>query len=280
MAYYAAGGPLSNSAIVSGGEAMLVFDPNVIRFARTLRAAVDAAEGPPLRDLVISHAHSDHAYGIAHFVPPAEAWTRRYVRDRLEFWSGEGLARHAEEYREYGEDLAAEMLASHVVVPEHVVEAPGAIELGGGVRVLLQPEAAAHTVADLWALVEPDGVVLCGDLWFNDFEPYFGAGSLQGSLTALRHLREAGGGTYLPGHGLAAPLPASDRDTMERLIHWMTDQVAEGIARGLRGEPLKLELRRAFEAQRATPGGMDFASRWPGFLEEGVEKAEADLAEV
>jgi glyoxylase-like metal-dependent hydrolase (beta-lactamase superfamily II) len=275
VAYYADGGPLSNSAIVSGSEATLVFDPNVIRFARTLRAAAD---GPPLRDLVISHAHSDHAYGIAHFVPPAEAWTRRYLRDGLEFWSGEGLARHAEEYRAYGEDLAAEMLAAHVVAPGHVVEAPAAIELGGGVRVLLRPEAEAHTVADRSALVEPDGVVLCGDLWFNDFEPYFGAGSLSGSLTALRHLREAGGGTNLPGHGLAAPLPASDADRMERLIG-MSDQVAAGIARGLRGDRLTQETRRAFETQRTTPGGIDFASRWPGFLEEGVEKAEADLAE-
>src|SRR5512138_590432 len=118
VAYYAAAGPMSNSAIVRGSEATLVFDPNVIRFAGILRVAVDA-DGPPLRDLVISHAHSDHAYGIAHFVPPAEAWTRRFVRDRLEYWSGEGLARHADEYREYGEEFGAEMLAEHVVVPQH-----------------------------------------------------------------------------------------------------------------------------------------------------------------
>lgn len=280
VAYYAAAGPVSNSAIVQGSEATLVFDPNVIRFARTLRAAVDAADGPPLRDLVISHSHSDHAYGIAHFVPPAEAWTRRYVRDRLEYWSAEGLARHAEEYRQYGEDLAAEMLASHVLVPQHVVEEMTTIDLGGGVRVLLRPEAEAHTVGDLWAIVEPDGVVLCGDLWFNDCEPYFGHGSLAGSLVALRHLREAGGTTYLPGHGLAAPLPASDADRMERLIHWMIDELSEGLARGLRGDRLKHEIRAAFEAQRAAPRGIDFASRWPEFLEDGVEKAEADVAEA
>lgn len=278
VAYYAEGGPLSNSAIVAGSEATLVFDPNVVRYAQMLRASVDAAEGPPLRYLVISHAHSDHAYGIAHFVPPAEAWTRRWIRDRLQYWSGEGLARHAEEYREYGADFAAEMLASHVVVPQQVVETPTVIELGGGVRVALRPEAEAHTTADLWAIVEPDGVVLCGDLWFNDFEPYFGAGSLTGSRIALQHLREAGGDIYLPGHGLAAPLPRPDLDRMEQLIRWMAEQVSQGVARGVRGNQLRQQVRRAFEAQCTAPGGIDFASRWPGFLEDGVEKAEADLA--
>ena len=280
MAYYADAGPMSNSAIVQGSEATLVFDPNVIRFARTLRSAVDAAGGPPLRDLVISHTHSDHAYGIAHFVPPAGAWTRRYVRDRLEYWSGEGLARHVEEYRQYGEDLAAEMAAAHVVVPQHIVEEPAAIELGGGVRVLLRLENEAHTIADLWAVVEPDGVVLCGDLWFNDCEPYFGHGSLAGSLLALEHLREAGGGTYLPGHGVAGPPPARETDGMERLIHWMHDQVADGLERGVRGSQLKQAIRQAFETQRAARGGIDFAARWPEFLEDGVEKAQADLVEA
>lgn len=278
VAYYADAAPISNSAIVTGTEATLVFDANVLRFARTLRAAADATGGPPLRHLVLSHCHADHAYGIAYFVPPADAWASRYTVDRLAYWQGAGLAPHAEEYRAYDPAFEADMLATRLIVPQRVVLTPTVIELGGGVRVVLSLEADAHTPGDLWALVEPDGVALCGDLWFNQVEPYFGHGTLAGSLAALRHLREADAATCLPGHGPAAPLAPEGADPMERLILWLMKQVPEGTARGLRGEELRREVRRAFEAQAASPGGIDFASRWAGFLEDGVEKTEADLS--
>ncbi len=278
MAYYADAAPLANSAIVEGTEATLVFDANVLRFATGLRAAVDNPGRPPLRHLVLSHVHADHAYGIGTFVPPAEAWASRFTRDRLAYWRGQPLTGQAEEFRAYDPSFEAGMLATRLVVPQRAVETPTVIELGGGVRVALRLERDAHTQGDLWGLVEPDGVVLCGDLWMNQVEPYFGNGTLTGSLAACAHLRDAAAATYLPGHGLAAPLPGANADPMERLIVWLLDQVPEGIARGLRGEALRREVRRAFEAQAVTPGGIDFASRWDGFLEDSVEKAEADLA--
>ncbi len=277
VAYYADAAPIANSAIVRGTQATLVFDANVLRFARTLRAAVDEGGGPPLRHLVLSHVHADHAYGIASFVPPAEAWATAFTRARLEYWQGRALTGQAQEYREYDPAFEAEMLETVLLVPEHEVSGPTVIDLGGGVHVTLNTETDAHTPGDLWAIVEPDAVVLCGDLWFNRTEPYLGNGTLAGSRAALRHMRDANAAIYLPGHGPADPLPAEGADPMERLIAWLADLVPEGIARGLRGVQLRVEIRRAFEAQAALPGGIDFESRWPGFLEDAVEKAESDL---
>lgn len=278
IAYHADASPMANSAIVQGSQATLVFDANVVRFARTLRAAVDAAGGPPLSHLVLSHIHADHSYGARDFVPPAQAWSTRYTRDRLLYWSGRALTEQAAEYREYDPVFEAEILATRLVVPVRVVETPTTIDLGGGVHVQLRIEEDAHTPADLWALVEPDGVALCGDLWFNGAEPYLGSGSLAGSLLALRHLRDAGARVYLPGHGPAGRLPGAAVDQMERLIVWLQDRVAEGMARGLRGEGLRATIRRSFDEQAVSPGGIDFTVRLPGFLEDSVETAEADLA--
>jgi glyoxylase-like metal-dependent hydrolase (beta-lactamase superfamily II) len=69
-AYYGEVLPVSNSAIVRGSDATLVFDANAGAAAAALRAEVDRA-GPPLRYLVLSHVHTDHTLGAMWFSPPA-----------------------------------------------------------------------------------------------------------------------------------------------------------------------------------------------------------------
>jgi hypothetical protein len=101
---------------------------------------------------------------------------------------------------------------------------------------------------------------------------------LPGSLVALDHLRDAAATIYLPGHGPAAALGGPNRDPMERLARWLLAAVPAGLGQGLRGDALKAELRRTFEAQAAAQGGIDFTSRGAEFLEDSVERAEADLA--
>jgi glyoxylase-like metal-dependent hydrolase (beta-lactamase superfamily II) len=91
VAYHGDAYPFANSAIVRGSEATLIFDANLLRFARTLRAAVDQGEGPPLQELVLSHPHNDHTHGAMHFSPPARTWASQYTRDRLAYWAGRDL---------------------------------------------------------------------------------------------------------------------------------------------------------------------------------------------
>ena len=206
-AYHAESFPLSNSAIVRGADATLVFDANCFGSARALRAAVDVT-GPPVRDLVLSHAHDDHWMGAELFAPPATVHARLQVRERLRRTVSEGRVPGAQ-YRR-GSDALGEDREVRVVLPDVVVEADSSIELGGGVVVHLRSVGLAHTDGDLWALVEPDDVVLCGDLWFVDCEPLVGSGSVRGLLDAIGAIRQADAGLHLPGHGPAARLGPAD----------------------------------------------------------------------
>lgn len=275
-AYYADAFPVSNSAVVRGADATLVFDSNTLRFARALRAAVDARPGSPLRDLVLSHAHGDHAHGAMHFSPPAATWARRWTRDRLAFWSEHDLSPYVEEYRERYPGAEEEYAQVRIVVPERVVEAPETIDLGGGVLVHLRPEPTAHTQGDLWALVEPDAAVLCGDLWFNGCEPYLGHGSVEGCLDAIGHMREVEARVHLPGHGRAGRIPEQGRDMMERFCVWLREATRAHIEAGLAGAELKKGVRAEFEDQKtASDDPITFDYEIPGFLEEAVEQIEA-----
>lgn len=285
VAYRGDAYPAANSAIVRGAEATLVFDANTLRFARALRTAVDEDDGPPLRDLVVSHAHGDHAHGAMHFSPPARTWASPSARDGLARWIGRDLTPFAEELAAeqrvlgvHDPTTGAEYREVRVVVPDRLVAADGAtIELGGGVRVRLHHVANAHTPGDLWAYVEPDEIALCGDLWFNDFEPYIASGSLAGSLAALTDLRKCGAGTWLPGHGPAGRILGPGEDAMERYCRWVGDAVRDGLAGGRRGADLRSDVRRCWNAQRDGPLAIRMALEIPGFLEDNVEMVEEEL---
>ncbi len=256
-AFYSDTMPLSNSAIVRGTGATLVFDSNVGGFADRLLDAVNVG-GPPLAHLVLSHVHEDHTLGAGRFVPPARALARRYTCDKLaERATGPSRTGRSEP-------------PGDVVVPDEVVEEERSLDLGGGVVVQLRPfPGAAHTRGDLWAFVEPDGVGLSGDLWFNACEPYFGSGSVTGAVAAVRSLRDAGAGIYLPGHGRAGVI--SREDPIERFGRWLLEQV-EALP-GLGGEALAAEVRRRYEAS----DDVSFPYSVSGFLERNVEAAARDV---
>jgi glyoxylase-like metal-dependent hydrolase (beta-lactamase superfamily II) len=273
---YAAGAyPLVNAAIVRGSDATLVFDTAVLHFGRQLKAAV-AATGRPASHVVLSHVHYDHAHGAMYFAPPAKVWSRRFTRDRLAHWSTRDLGPFAEDLKSTNPSLAQAYGDVRIVVPDEVVERETEIDLGRGVRVRLFPEGTAHSPGDLWAMVEPDGIVLCGDLWFNGFEPYLGTGTVAGMLAALRHMRSAGARLYLPGHGPAGLIGPENDDMAARYCAWIDDHTAAGIARGWRGETLRTAVRAEYAEQRDRTGGVRFANEIAGFLEEGVETAEKE----
>jgi glyoxylase-like metal-dependent hydrolase (beta-lactamase superfamily II) len=259
-AFYAEDFPLSNSAIVRGTEATLVFDANFAEEGLKLREAVEA-EGPPLRDLVLSHYHDDHTLGAMHLAPPALVRSRAHTRERLSAWATDP-------------DLPDLPEGIRVVVPDSLVEEQEVLDLGGGVLVRLIPEPEAHTRGDLWAFVEPDGVALCGDLWFTSCEPYLGSGSVAGAILAIDRLRDAEANIYLPGHGRAATLPPRGHEPVQRLCAWLLEQTSTEMARGLQGDDLAAAVRAAF-AQR---DDIRFPFAIPGFLEEGVVAAVRDLS--
>lgn len=73
-AYYATGYPYSNSAILSGKDAVLVFDANIFHYAAELKAALDRVRAGRPVYLVLSHSHADHADGTMFFSPPRRHW--------------------------------------------------------------------------------------------------------------------------------------------------------------------------------------------------------------
>ena len=265
IAVYGESMPLSNSAVVTGSDGTLAFDANALAWARRQRAIAED-QPVPLTHLVLSHHHDDHTLGASLFSPPAIVRARGDTRERLARRAREGL--DAEAYAEWGPTAVDEVRDLRTVVPDEIVEAPETLDLGGGVRVHLSPYPIAHTRGDLWALVEPDGVALCGDLWFNACEPYIEA-SAAGSRDAVAELRASEARLYLPGHGRAGVVVAAGRDPVERYCGWLVEQALVLVE--LEGAALAAEVRRRYEEREPF-----FPFAMPGFLEGSVRAAERD----
>jgi glyoxylase-like metal-dependent hydrolase (beta-lactamase superfamily II) len=270
-AFHGAGWPYPNSAVVRGRDGVLVFDANLPWIAPVLRDALDGdSSAPPLTHLVLSHAHGDHSHGASWFAPPARASARAFTRDQLAAYSDEDRREEADFYADAFAGAAEAYRDLRIVVPQEVVEEEQTIDLGG-VTVRLVPEPVAHTAGDLWAVVEPDGIVLAGDLWCNEVEGYLGDGSVAGEVAAIGHLRDAGG-VCLPGHGPSGVIAPDD--PLQRYARWILARTAEGMEAGLSGEDLQRDVRADYDGGVGATFGFRAYPR-PGFLEEAVESVEA-----
>lgn len=196
---------IANVGFVIGGEAVAVIDPGgSLRHGQVLRRAVEAATPLPIRFVVLTHAHPDHAMGAAAF---ADLKPEVVGHARLP----EALAQRREGYlrmldREMGGAAAA---GSDALPPTRLVEGRLDLDLGGGRGLAVSAHGPAHTDADLSLFDAATGTLWLSDLLFVDRIPSMD-GSLSGWLRELAALRERPAARAVPGHGPpAVPWPAS-----------------------------------------------------------------------
>jgi quinoprotein relay system zinc metallohydrolase 2 len=193
---------VANVGFIVGADAVAVVDPGgSLRHGRRLRRAVEAATPLPIRYLILTHAHPDHAMGASAF---ADLRPEVVGHARLP----EALAQRRDSYRRTMErEMGAEAAAgSDAPDPTRLVE--DRLDLDLGRRVLaLTAHDPAHTDADL-SLFDPISATLwLSDLLFVERIPTLD-GSLAGWLRELAALRRLPAERAIPGHGPpAVPWP-------------------------------------------------------------------------
>ena len=234
----------ANCTAVIGREAVLLVDPLIApAHARLVEGALRAKTRLPVRFVVLTHHHTDHALGSSWF-------------------AGRGTTVVA--HRACQEAMAAEhpkLIAARRQVPhlaELFADARPArpsldfeesvltFDLGGSEARVFHP-GPGHTAGDAVVQFEPESVVTCGDLVSSGYHVNYEDAALGNLESGLEKLRALGVRTYVPGHGNPAA---------EKLLD---DQ---------------LRYHRAFaeESGAGDPAGAmeRLRSRFPGFLLEEV----------
>lgn len=187
----------ANAGIVIGRDGVLVVDTLVsakegARFLADIRQVTDK----PIRYVVNTHTHLDHAFGNGVFVRQGATVIAQEADRQLLARVGAATLANIGNFGLKPE----EMSGTEIVLPTISFSERMAIDLGG-VTVELLRVAPSHTPGSLVVLVPERKLLFAGDILFTDFHPFLADGDLAGwdkSLEALMALDIEG---IVPGHG-------------------------------------------------------------------------------
>lgn len=185
-----------NVGVVIGDDGLLIVDTrSTHREAAELRSELSSFSDLPVRWVVNTHWHWDHAYGNALF-REAEIWGHELCRVGLEEL-GEEMKRSAKEW------LPPEQ---HPDLDEVEILPPGRTfsdraSLAIGRRVDLTYHGLAHTDADIVVRVPDSGVAFFGDMIEDGGPPNFGDSYPETWPLTLRLAAEDMPAVAVPGHG-------------------------------------------------------------------------------
>lgn len=143
---------------------------------------------------------------------------------------------------------------THIVKPDRYVEGNEDIMLGG-VTLKLIFNGKAHSDGDQSVLVEPDGVLLIGDLIFEGRVPYVGDANTKVWLERLKEMEKGKLTAMIPGHG---PMSKKPQEVIARTAHYI-EFLREHMGKAVE------EMTPFDEAYEATDWG-DFIDM-PAFVE-------------
>ncbi|WP_245479496.1 quinoprotein relay system zinc metallohydrolase 2 [Hansschlegelia zhihuaiae] len=192
-------GAIANVGFVVGRDGVAVIDTgNTKEAGERLLASVKARTDLPVRYVVNTHMHPDHALGDAAFRGTgaqfvAHAKFKRALDARAQSYV-DGAKRALGE--RFDEDLG------DIVTPDVQVTDKLTLDLGGR-SLELEAWPTAHTDNDLTVFDQTSGTWFLGDLLFMGHLPSVD-GSFEGWVRLMARLREQSAARVVPGHGPAS----------------------------------------------------------------------------
>lgn len=189
----------ANGALFIGADEALAVDPGLTpdianRFLAGARAITDR----PIRTVVLTHWHPDHAMGIAclndaSFTLVSTPATRRSLAENLSAIL-QALALSAANQGERDN-----LLSCGIHLPEETISNRREYDLGGHTVIVSAP-GIGHTSGDLVVWSPDERVLVTGDLFLNRSSPDMKGGNVAGLLDDLNHLLELPIERVIPGH--------------------------------------------------------------------------------
>ncbi|MEX0738315.1 MAG: MBL fold metallo-hydrolase [Pseudohongiella sp.] len=226
---------MSHAMLIEGEHDLLVVDSHVSPNAgMALIDAIKSVSAKPVRYLINTHYHFDHAHGNQVFPQDVEIIGHRYTRDKLSGELGnvleestfisftEGVPGQIEQMQaqlattENTDERAA--LQGRIAVQQAHLNSLAGIEptppnitidesmsifqavRGGGREIQITHLGRGHTGGDVVVFLPEEKIIYTGDLMVP-FLPYMGDAHVDEWPDTLEHLKSFDFDTLLPGHG-------------------------------------------------------------------------------
>jgi len=207
---------ISNAAFVVTPEGVVVVDAlGSPALAQELLQAIRAVTPLPVKQVVVTHYHADHIYGLQ-ALKAAGASIVAHEQGRGYLHSDTAQLR----LQASRQELAPWIDANTQLVPaDRWLSGPERFTLGG-VEFIVQPAGPAHTPEDLVVMLPQQGVLIAGDLVFRGRIPFVGQADSARWVQALERLIAFKPRLIVPGHGPVSTSAESDLMlTRDYLVH-------------------------------------------------------------
>ncbi len=198
-------GFISNASVIVTSDGVVVFDAlGTPSLAAELVRQIRRITTEPIKQAIVSHYHADHILGLQVF---EQLGAKILAPQGAYAYLDSPQAKERLEERQFSlEPWVNEN--TYLVEPDEIVSASRRFTLGG-VNFTLSYQGKAHSDGDLALLVEPDGVLLSGDIIFEGRVPFVGNADTRHWLEVMEKLETEGLNMLIPGHGPASTNPAS-----------------------------------------------------------------------
>lgn len=209
----------TNCVGILGDDTALLVDSLIApAHARLVEEALRAHTRAPVRLVVLTHHHTDHALGAGWFAAQgATVIAHRACRERM---AAEHPALIAARQRAAE---TADLFADAAPVRPAVIFEEGLTLLVGGVEVEVWHPCWGHTPGDAFLFLPAERVAVCGDLVFAGYHYNYEDASVAGVREGLRALRALDADVFIPGHGPAGGVEilaaqAAYHDAVETIV--------------------------------------------------------------
>jgi len=225
-----------NAGFIVTGEGVIVIDTlGTPRLGRRLLATIAAVTDQPVRYVIITHNHPDHAYGAAAFqqLDGVTVITHAGMLD----YTGSSTLQRSVDYRR--DILGNDMQGFEPVEADVLVDGERfgkqRIQLGNQVLDIYNA-GSHHSYGDLVVYQVNDGILWISDLAFNQRTTFMGDGDSRQILEAqdwlMRNFHDVA--LMVPGHGSPQtrpfPMVEKTRRYVERMREAMREAVEDGVS--------------------------------------------------
>ena len=224
-----------NAGFVVTDDAVVVIDAlGTPKLGKRLIATIRSVTDKPIRYLIVTHNHPDHAYGAVAF--KRLGGVTIVSHEGVEQYLNSGHWEPSADFRR--SIIAPDMKGFEVVLPDIAIGGKPfsrhSIRVGG-VTFNIYNVGPHHSFGDLVVQQVEDKIIWVSDLTFNGRTTFIGDGNSRQALESIDWLSQSFPDAWLmvPGHGSAqtAPFPmiGKTRSYIERLRKVMAQAIEDGL---------------------------------------------------
>lgn len=187
----------ANAGIVIGRDGILVVDTLIsAKEAQRFMADIRKVSDKPIKYVVNTHTHLDHAFGNGVFAKAGAVVISHLADRKMLERTGAATLRDIGNFGLKPEDMAG----TEIALPALAFSDRMQIDLGGETIELIRL-APSHTEGSVIVYLPAKKLLFSGDILFTDFHPFMADGDIPGWTKTLDALLAMDVERIIPGHG-------------------------------------------------------------------------------